>query len=305
MTVRPLLLSLVLALALGVAACGSSSEEKTSPDGGDRAPSDRLVDFTKDPPYVNALDIEPESGDFLLTTNKGFWRIGAKDDKVTQIKGTIAADGKSDTVGTFLEIEVTGPKTLIGSGHPDQQNTLPQFLGFITSDDAGASWKVLSRLGDADLHKIVQAHGKLYAFDAVLGAMLISDDGGKTFTERFTPKGLVIDFVVDPKDPDYLLAATEDTLHRSEDGGENWRPVTPGEGVRLEWSGNGLYRADKDGTVFTSTDRGGTWNAVGKVDGEPYKFKAVDERHLFLALSDGTILETTDGAKNFGEVFRP
>ncbi len=68
--------------------------------------------------------------------------------------------------------------------------------------------------GTADLHKIVLLHGRLYAFDAVLGAMLISGDGGRTFTEQFTPRGLIIDFEVDPQDPDRILAATDQELFR-------------------------------------------------------------------------------------------
>ena len=93
-----------------------------------------------------------DAGEFLLTTNKGFWRIDPKTKAVTQVKGTIEAKGKKDTVGTFLELEPVSGGRLIGSGHPDNQNTLPQFLGFIESEDNGKSWRVLSRLGDADLH---------------------------------------------------------------------------------------------------------------------------------------------------------
>jgi hypothetical protein len=299
MPLRLLVLSLCV---LFVAGCGSSGD--SSPDGGERQLSSRLVDLEAQPPLLNALDLDPETGDYLLTTNKGFWRIDKDDKTVTQIKGTIAAGGKSDTVGTFLEIEVTPDGRLIGSGHPDNQNTLPQYLGFIESTDMGKTWKVLARLGDADLHKIIQAHDKLYAFDAVLSALLISEDNGKTFAERFTPTGLIIDFAVDPKDENYILAATEDTLHNTSDQGENWRPVQPGTGIRLEWNENGLYRADQDGTVLTSTDRGNTWNPVGKVEGEPYKFKTDGDR-LLLALSDGTIVESTDGGKTWTDVFRP
>lgn len=302
MTLRRLLPLLPLFALL--AGCGSSGDG-TTPNGS-RPPSDRLVDLSAKPPLVNALDIDPATGDFLLTTNKGFWRIGAKDQKVTQIKGTISAEGETDTVGTFLEIETEGNGRLIGSGHPDNQDTLPQFLGFIESTDSGRTWKVLARLGDADLHKIVTAHDKIYAFDAVLGAMLISADNGKTFEERFTPRGLVIDFVVDPQDEDYLLAATEDQLFKTEDGGKRWRPVTSGLGMRLDWTATGVYRADEDGTIYLSTDRGATFNPVGKVDGEPYKFKATeDPDRLFLALSDGTIVETTDAGKSWKPVFQP
>jgi len=183
-------------VALAAAGCGSDA-----PGDADTPRSDRLVDFTKQPPYVNALDIDPRTRDFLLTTNRGFYRIGRDSGDVQPIRGTISAGGKRSTVGTFLEIEVAGPGRLIGSGHPDQAGALPSFLGFIRSDDAGRTWRVVSRLGDADLHKIVLAHGRMYAFDAVISALLISRDDGRTFTENFTPRGLIIDFEVDPADP--------------------------------------------------------------------------------------------------------
>ncbi len=295
-------LALILGL-LAVAAAGCGQSNDTTPDENKKS---RLVDFSLQPPFVNALEIDPGTGDFLLTTNRGFWRIAKNGGKVTQIKGKISAEGKSDTVGTFLEIEAVGGERLIGSGHPDTKGALPEYLGFIESPDLGKTWRVVSRLGEADLHKVLIRHGRLYGWDAVLQALLISRDNGRTFEERFTPSGLVIDFVVDPQDPEYVLAATEDQLYKSENGGESWRPATPGEGIRLDWPApETLIRADKDGTIQTSTNRGQTWSPIGKVDGEPYKFKAVDAQHLYLALSDGTILETTDGGRTFEERFRP
>ena len=120
----------------------------------------------------------------------------------------------------------------------------------------------MSRLGEADFHKIVLKHDRVYGFDAVLGAMLISDDGGRKFVERFTPPGLVIDFEVDPEDPDHLLAATDKRLVRSTDGGKRWRPIDTGEGIRLAWPAPGaLYRAQRDGTVERSRDGGGSVGA--------------------------------------------
>jgi photosystem II stability/assembly factor-like uncharacterized protein len=299
--VRRLAVAALLVLA-ALAGCGEEGTEDAAPT----QRSDRLVDFTQKPPYVNALDIDPATGEFLLTTNKGFWRIDPKTDAVTRVRGNISASGKTATVGTFLELLSTGPRKLIGSGHPDQQGALPAFLGFITSDDGGRNWRVISRLGEADLHKIVVKHDRMYAFDAVLGAMLISKDGGKTFTERFTPPELIIDFEVDPKNPDLLLASSDGRLYRSEDGGEGWRGVDAGEGIRLAWpAADALYRAKKDGSVERSRDGGQRWQRVGKVPGEPYKFKAAGPEHLYLALSDGSIAETRDGGSTWKTVFKP
>ncbi len=294
---RPVLLTAVLAVAMGLASCGGND---------DAGSSTRLVDLSKKPPYVNALDIDPGSGDFLLTTNRGFFRIDPDEDRATRLRSTITAKGKSSPVGTFLLVTATGPRTLIGSGHPDRQGALPSFLGFIRSDDRGRTWRVVSRLGAADLHKIVLRHDRMYAFDAVLSAIVISADEGRTFTEHFTPRGLIIDFEVDPADPERMVASNDDELFRSEDEGETWRPLVAGQGIRLAWPApESLYRADKDGTVRLSDDGGDTWRDVGRVDGEPYKFKAVDEDHLYLALGDGSILETTDGGRSWEAVFEP
>jgi hypothetical protein len=291
----------LLVALLALAGCGESSSGSTPAAG----TSDRLVDLDAKPPLVNNLDLDPETGELLLTTNKGFFRIDPERDTVKQVTGTIQADNRSSKVGTFLYFYAGDPDRWIGSGHPDE-DTLPQFLGFIESRDQGKTWTVLSRLGEADLHKIQVVGDRLYAFDAVLGAMLMSDDGGRTFTEKFTPRGLIIDFVVDPEDPDHILAANEEQLFRTEDGGDSWRPVGLGEGIRLDWPApDALYRAFKDGLIERSSDGGDTWERVSEVDGEPYKFRSTGPEELYLALSDGTILQTRDGARTWEPAFTP
>ncbi len=294
-------LAAAAAIALAAGGCGSSS-----PPDGARERSDRLVDFSKKPPYVNALDVDPRTKDFLLTTNRGFFRIAPGSGRVRRVRATVAAGDRRSPVGTFLELLVTGPGRLIGSGHPDRQGALPAFLGVIRSDDAGRTWRVISRLGDADLHKIVLAHGRMYAFDAVLSALLISRDGGRTFAENFTPRGLIIDFEVDPADPRRVVASNGGELFRSQDEGASWRPIDRREGIRLAWPApDALYRALKDGAVQRSADGGDSWQDAGSVDGEPYKFHAIGADELYLALSDGTIMHTTDAAKTWKAVFRP
>ena len=291
------------ALALGLAG-GGCGADGVRDGGGER--SGRLVDFTKKPPYVNALDVDPRTREFLLTTNRGFFRIDAGSGRVRRVRGTVVARGRRAAVGTFLELEVAGPGRLVGSGHPDRAGTLPSFLGVIRSSDGGRTWSVLSRLGDADLHKIVLAHGRMYAFDAVLSALLVSSDGGRTFTENFTPRGLVIDFEVDPANGGRVVASTASELFRTLDAGASWRPIDRREGIRLAWPApDALYRAHEDDTVEISPDGGDTWRARATVDGEPYTFKWIGRDELYLALSDGTILHTTDGARTWRTVFRP
>jgi len=296
---------LALVLCAGIAGCGGEASDAVG------APSSRLVDFTRAPPYVNAFDIDPESKDFLLTTNRGFYRIDGDGDRVRPVQATIQAAGKTARVGTFLELAVEEPARpgrLLGSGHPDQLGQeLPEFLGLIRSGDGGRTWEPVARLGDSDLHKLVFKHGRLYAIDIALNVLLTSRDGGVTFTERFTPPGeVMIDFDVDPADPRRIVASSQTQLYRSTDGGTTWKRLDAGAGIRLAWPAPGaLYRARKDGSVQRSANGGTNWSTAGRVGGEPYKFKPIGAQELYLALSDGTIVHTVDGARTWTVAFRP
>lgn len=299
-----LLLGAVLAFAL-VAGCGEE-------DGGPPRRESALVN-AEPKPLINSLEIDPADGSFLLTTNKGFFRVDKGGKKAEPVKSTVTAKpqdgeaGGSSPVGTFLAVTAVGPGRLIGSGHPDKAKPLPEFLGFMTSDDGGRRWEVVSRLGMADFHVIRQIGDRIFGIDAVLGALLVSGDGGKTFAERFTPQGqLVFDWVANPQDPKQMLLSTEDTLYRSTDEGESWRPMGPGSSTRLAWPAPGtLYRADAGGNVQLSKDGGESFEDVGRIDGEPWKLKAVDEKTLYAALGDAAIHASRDGGRTWEAVFTP
>ena len=299
---RHVLAVAALAATVVLAGCGAGDES-----GAGGAPSSRLVDPTKPPPLVNSLDVDPATQDFLLTTNRGFFRIARESGAVTQVRGTVRDGTRSAPVGAFLEVAVAGRGRLVGSGHPDRKGALPEFLGVLGSGDGGRSWRVLSRLDRADLHAIVLKHGRMYATDAVTGTLLVSRDGGRTFSEQYTPNGVPIDgFDVDPGDPRRIVAAGSVELYRSANGGAAWERLAQGVGMRLAWPArDALYRALKDGTVQRSADAGTTWATTARVGGEPYRFKAVSGEELYLALGDGTILHTRDGAKTWKEAFRP
>ncbi len=284
--------------------CGGAA-----PRGADVAPeskrSSRLVDLSQQPPYVNGLEIDPADGSFLLTTNRGFFRISSDGKRVERAKATVTDPAGTSPVGTYLEISAAGEGELIGSGHPDDPGALPPYLGLIRSTDGGKRWRIVSRLGEADFHQIRRDHGRLYAYDAVLGALLLSEDDGQQWIERPTPRGLVLDFVVDPEDEDYLITSTADELSRTTDRGKRFRSLEPSDAARLEWPEPGaLMRADRDGTFQVSKDRGRTWEERGSVGGEPYRIKALDADRAYVALSDGSIVETTDGGRMWKVLFK-
>jgi hypothetical protein len=286
----------LLALALvALAGCGGGSDGAVSAKG-----AASIVDPAGSSPLVNSLEVEPGTGKLLVTTNRGFFRIDPKGGDPERIRGVATAKGRSVPVGGYLEVLPTGPKTLLGSGHPDRKGSLPEFLGVLRSEDGGRTWAVIARLGEADLHRMVLEHGKLYAFDAVLGAVLVSSDGGRTFEQHVAPPEPMVELEIDPGDASHMLLASEQTTFRSEDGGGKWRPIARSPGARYAWpAADTLYRADGVGTISVSADGADSWKPVGRVEGEPARLKALDARHLYVALKTGAILESRDGARSW------
>ena len=280
-------------LALGVAGCGS----------GDGTEGSALVDPKRKPP-INSLDVEPGSGALLLTTNRGFFRIAKRE--AQRVSGQVRTPDGRSPVGTFLTVKALGGNRLLGSGHPDRKGRLEDFLGVLRSDDGGRRWRVVSRYGLSDLHVLRLLHGRIYAYDAVLPGLLVSEDGGKEWTEKATPPGLVLDLVVDPDDRDYLVVSNEREIFRSTDGGDSWRSIARAQSARLEWPRPGaLYRTDEDGRVYRSDDRGESWEALGTIDGEPWKLKAVGGDELYAALADATVVHSKDEGRTWEERFKP
>jgi hypothetical protein len=285
---RPLTL---LALVL-LAGCGSSSSGSA-----ELAQENALVDPNGDLPTVMELAAGPDG--LLLSTNKGLFKVAGG--KAEPMQASVTAEGTKAAVGKTMAFTQVEGTTLVGSGHPnDEASPLPTELGILRSEDGGATWSSVARLGDADLHMFVVRHDRIYAWDAILGAVLVSKDDGKTYEEGITPPGPVVDLAVDPESPEKLVIAGETALFRSEDGAQTWRPLSSATDARLVWpEGGPLVRADSDGSVHQSPDGGETWEQVGEVDGQPQDFHASDDGTIHLALADGSIVRSSDDGRTW------
>ena len=138
--------------------------------------------------------------------------------------------------------------------------------------------------------------------------MVISEDGGRSFVEHFTPRGLIIDFEVDPDDPElHPRRHRRAALPLRGRGRELARRCNRGRAPG--WPGpapDRLYRAlARTARSSVSSDGGDSFEQVGKVDGEPYALDPHGTDELYMALSDGTILHTADGGREWSEEFRP
>jgi photosystem II stability/assembly factor-like uncharacterized protein len=268
---RRLAVAPVVAFGLLLGACGDDTEPGT-------AASERPVE------HVHGLGVNPADGSLFIATHNGLFRSP---------EGSTSAEPVGESQQDTMGFTVVGPHRFLGSGHPGPGEGGPPNLGLIASGDAGASWEEVSLAGEADFHVLRYAHDRVYGFNGLEGKLMLSDDGGETWTER-TPPGAVIDLAVDPDDPERILAATEIGLQLSEDDGKSWRPVD-GEIGLLAWPRTGeLFSVDADGVVSSSEGPGEPWRQRGSIGGQPAAL-AVAGDELFAALADGTVVVSSDG----------
>lgn len=244
--------------------------------------------------HVHGLGVDPADGVLYAATHFGLWRIPEEGE------ATRVADRYQDTMG----FTVIGPRTFLGSGHPDFQKDpeLPTRLGLIRTSDAGETWRRVSLGGQADLHVPHAVHGRIYAWDAERARVMLSHDDGKSGETRSVLD--LRDMAVSPTEPELILATTEQGLMRSVDGGRTWALV-PGAPplVVLAWAaGDALHGAAPDGRLLHSVDGGTTWQPRGTVAGEPEAL-AVDladgNERLYVAVSEQSILSSSDGGVTF------
>ncbi len=243
--------------------------------------------------HVHGLGVDPADGVLYAATHSGLFRIPTSGAAVR------VANRAQDTMG----FSIVGPRTFIGSGHPDfrEDDVRPPLLGLIESTDAGQSWVRLSLHGKADFHALHAVHGQVYGYDSTSQTFMVSKDR-RQWDRR--AQLLMRDFAVSPTEPDTVLATTERGLARSTDGGRTFQPVAgpPGLAV-LAWAEQAsLFGAAADGTVHQSTDGGATWVARGNTGGEPESI-TVDARNgtttLYVAVRELGILASSDGGKTF------
>lgn len=291
---------LTFSLAIVLLAAGCGGEDEARPEG-----SSAVVDAGAEPPYIGALDVNPKDGSLLMATNAGTFRVARGSDAIARIDVKVSARNRTGPADKGLAFTFTGPDTLVGSGHPGPGEAVAPLLGLIRSSDGGRTWRNVSRLGESDLHAVVQRGGAVVASDGGEAKVIFSEDRGRTFRSRAAPLRL-IDMDARPGDPERLVGSTESGVYTSDDGGQTWRQRDSIPGARFAWAEPGsLFRVDGDGAVKRSADDGATWEDVGKVDGEPHALAAAGARVLYAADIDGVIRESGDGGRSWKERARP
>ncbi|MBL0179816.1 MAG: glycosyl hydrolase [Gemmatimonadetes bacterium] len=193
--------------------------------------------------------------------NPAIWYIGASSGGVWKTENGGATFSPifdrygSYSIGTVV-LDPRNPEVVwVGTGESQSQRSVSYGDGVYRSEDGGKSFKRMGLEKSEHIGKIVvdprnsdvvyvAAQGPLWADGGDRG-LYKTTDGGKTWTSIITvsPQTGVTDVVLDPRNPDVLIAATwqrrrhywtlinggpESSLQRSTDGGKTWRKISGG-----------------------------------------------------------------------------
>ena len=288
--------ALFLALALVAAQPDEPKAEKkeTLPLGalkarlvGPALTSGRVVGFAVHPKDRSHYFVAVASGGVWKTTNGGTTWTPVFDGEGSYSVGCVVMDPKNPNV------------IWVGTGENNSQRSVAYGDGVYKSTDSGKSWQNVGLKTSEHIGKIlidprdpdivyVAAQGPLWKEGGERG-LYKTTDGGKSWNKilNIDDNTGVTDVVLDPRNPDVLLAATwqrrrhvwtiinggpGSALHRSIDGGKTWKKVTNGIpagelgriGLALAPTDPDVIYAiveapDSEGGIFRSLDRGVTW----------------------------------------------
>lgn len=170
----------------------------------------------------------------------------------------------------------------------------------IKSEDRGKTWRLLNKDLDCDVHTIVIDPSDPRRLIIATGghdsragkapgrALYLSEDAGESWTPaamNFTQE-YSVPLALDPRNPKHVYSAVasgqpprwrgrpggaESALILSDDGGQNWRPVTAGiesekfpEAIAVDDApGDRVYAACRNGDFYISHDGGDSWESLG------------------------------------------
>ncbi|MEP1093524.1 MAG: glycosyl hydrolase [Cyclobacteriaceae bacterium] len=298
--------------------------------------SGRIADLAIHPTNENIWYVAVASGGVWKTTNAGVTFEPIFDDQAVYATGCITIDPNNPNV------------VWLGTGENNGGRHLSFGDGVYKSEDGGASWtnmglKNSEHVSRIDIHPEnsnvirVASQGPLWSSGGDRGFYL-STDGGKTWKktlgdEEFTG---VTDFAVDPRDPNWIYAATwqhhrtvaawmgggpKTKIYLSADGGSTWKELKNGLpkgnmgkiGLAISPQNPDVVYAAIEldrttGGIYRSEDRGGSWkkmsNQVAGATGPHYYQELYASPHKFdrIYLMDSPFMMSEDGGKTWTQV---
>jgi photosystem II stability/assembly factor-like uncharacterized protein len=268
--------------------------------------SGRVVGFAVDPDNSQHYFVAAASGGVWKTINGGTSWTPVFDTQGSYSIGVVALDPKNSSV------------VWVGTGENNNQRSVSYGDGVYKSEDAGRTWRNMGLHQSEHIARILidprdsnviyaAAPGPLWKGGGDRG-LYKSTDGGKNWASLIKVGEYtgVADVIMDPRNPDILLAAThqrqrkyytlihggpESALWRSTDAGKTWSKVTSGMptgelgriGLAYAPSSPSMIYAQIEagegrGGLYRSTDNGVTWERRNSSDsqGQYYAHVVVD-----------------------------
>jgi photosystem II stability/assembly factor-like uncharacterized protein len=295
--------------------------------------SGRVVGFAVHPDDRSKYFAAVASGGVWKTANAGTTWTPVFDNEGSFSIGCVVLDPKNPNV------------VWVGTGENNNQRSVAYGDGVYKSVDGGRSWTNVGLKTSEHIAKIVidprdsetvyvASPGPLWGPGGDRG-LFKTTDGGKTWNPllKIDENTGVADFVIDPRNPDVIVAATHQrrrhvftiihggpgsAVHRSTDGGKTWKKITAGlptaELGRIGLASaptdpSTIYAtveaADKQGGVFRSTDGGVTWEKRNPYDAQAqyYSHPVVDPTNKDrVFLMNVNIQVSNDGGQTFSSL---
>lgn len=285
-------IAVAIAVLAGALVTGCTSESSTT--------DDPNTEFE----HTHGLGYDPDRGIVFAATHTGVWELPTNRLPSSFGSGSLVSppgnvpvlieNRQQDTMGFF----VTDTGLILGSGHPDPANsTAPENLGLIMSDTAAKEWTTVSLAGEVDFHDIAATSTpsgalRIYGYDATHAKILISDDGGATWSDGAATE--LRDMTIDPTNPDRTYATTATGLQVSDDVARTFSPVPDAPAlVLIDATDTGYVGIDIAGILWHTTGAG--WVQGGTIVGDPQALTFVGGSEPWLLVSDSRgVLATRD-----------
>lgn len=298
--------------------------------------SGRIADLAIHPTDESIWYVAVASGGVWKTVNAGVTFKPIFDEQAVYSTGCVTIDPNNPNV------------VWVGTGENVGGRHIAWGDGVYKSEDGGATWTNMGLKNSEHVSKIhihpensdiirVASQGPLWSSGGDRGFYL-STDGGQTWKKTLGDNEFtgVTDFAVDPRDPDWIYAATwqhhrtvaawmgggpKTKIYLSDDGGNTWKELKNGlpkgsmgkiglaispQNPDVVYAAIELNRTT--GGIWRSADRGGSWtkmsNQVAGATGPHYYQELYASPHKFdrIYLMDNPLQMSEDGGKTFVQV---
>lgn len=218
--------------------------------------------------HIHGLGIAPWApDDVFVSTHEGLIRIDEKGD------WWLVSEQRHDFMG--FATHPTDEGVLYTSGHPAPDSGLENPVGFMASEDAGATWTPRSLHGQVDFHAMaVQPTDGNVVYGWFADRLFRSFDGGENWdvleAPALTEAGGALSLAVHPQDPGEVIAATQVALLRLRDDGHDREAILEAPTTAVTFAGTDpehliAYVPSPGPGLVESTDGGQTWEELGFV----------------------------------------